>query len=61
MTAATDLHPDARASWRLLAKRITQEQDPRRRAHIEVVARHVEEEVRGDLDALMAMLVPEPR
>lgn len=61
MTTVTDLHPAARASWRLLADRIGQEGDPRRRANLEVVARHVEEEVRGDLDALMATLVAEPR
>jgi ketosteroid isomerase-like protein len=60
MTTATDLHPAARASWRLLAERVAQESHPRRRANLEVVARHVEEEVRGDIDALMATLVPEP-
>lgn len=61
MSSATELHPAARASWSLLAERVAHERDARRRANLEVVARHVEAEVRGDLDALMATLVPEPR
>ncbi|NMH98207.1 nuclear transport factor 2 family protein [Pseudonocardia acidicola] len=61
MTTATELHPAAKASWKLLADRVEQERDPRHRANLEVVARHVEEEVRGDMDALMATLVPEPQ
>jgi hypothetical protein len=56
----TDLHPDAARSWRLLAERVATETDPRLRANLEVVARHVVEEVRGDVPALMKTLVAEP-
>jgi hypothetical protein len=58
--AVAELHPDAVRSWRLLAERLEAETDPRRRANLEVVARHVAEEVRGDIPALMTTLVPEP-
>lgn len=61
MSVVTDLHPAAQASWRLLATALERERDPRRRANLGVVARHVEQEVRGDMDALMATLVPEPQ
>ncbi|MWA03198.1 nuclear transport factor 2 family protein [Actinomadura sp. LD22] len=57
----SDPLPEARASWGLLAERAASEPDPRRRANLEVVARHVEEEVRGDVPALMATLVAQPR
>jgi limonene-1,2-epoxide hydrolase len=56
----TELHPDAVRSWRLLAERLQAETDPRRRANLEVVAEHVEHEVRGDVARLMTTLVPEP-
>lgn len=56
-----DVHPVAERSWRLLTERAAAETDPRRRANLEVVARHVREEVRGDIPALMATLVAEPR
>lgn len=57
---ATELHPDAARTWSLLARRVVEEPDPRRRANLAVVARHVEAEVRGDLPALMSTLVAEP-
>lgn len=56
-----ELSPAAERSWRLLAERAAAESDPRRRANLEVVARHVREEVRGDVLALMATMVPQPR
>ena len=57
----TPLSPQAAETWRLLADRAASEQNPRLRANLEVVARHVEAEVRGDVPALMATLVAEPR
>lgn len=59
MTAS--LSPQATKSWQLLADRAAAEPDPRRRAHLEMVLRHIAVEVAGDLDALMATLSPEPR
>jgi hypothetical protein len=56
----TEVRAEARRSWRLLAERARTERDPRRRANLEVVARHVEAEVAGDIPALMATLVAEP-
>ena len=50
----TPLSPQAAETWRLLADRAASEQNPRLRANLEVVARHVEAEVRGDVPALMA-------
>ncbi|WP_028852171.1 nuclear transport factor 2 family protein [Thermocrispum municipale] len=55
-----ELRPAAERSWQLLTDRLHAEQDPRKRANLEVVARHVREEVRGDVPALMKTLVPEP-
>ncbi|NKQ54288.1 nuclear transport factor 2 family protein [Amycolatopsis sp. K13G38] len=55
-----ELSPAAERSWRLLAERAAAEADPRRRANLEVVARHVREEVRGDVPALMETLVAQP-
>ena len=46
--------------WQLLVDRIADESDPIRRRNLEVVARHVVEEVAGNLPELMATLVPEP-
>lgn len=46
--------------WQLLLDRLGAETDPVRRRNLEVVARHVVEEVAGNLDALLATLVPEP-
>ncbi|MFE5700725.1 nuclear transport factor 2 family protein [Rhodococcus koreensis] len=57
----TPLSPEAAKTWRLLADRAAAERNPRLRANMEVVARHVEAEVRGDIPALMATLVAEPR
>jgi limonene-1,2-epoxide hydrolase len=47
-------------SWRLLSERLAAETDERLRSNLEVVARHVEAEVGGDIPALMATLVPQP-
>lgn len=57
---SVELHPRAEQSWRLLTERAAAESDHRRRVNLEAVARHVREEVRGDVPALMATLVPEP-
>ncbi|RZL85012.1 MAG: nuclear transport factor 2 family protein [Rhodococcus sp. (in: high G+C Gram-positive bacteria)] len=57
----TPLSPRAAETWQLLANRAATERDPRLRANLTVVARHVEAEVRGDIPALMATLVAEPR
>lgn len=46
--------------WQLLVERVAAETDPVRRRNLEVVARHVVEEVAGNLPALMATLVPHP-
>lgn len=46
--------------WQLLVDRVASEHDPVVRRNLEVVARHVVEEVAGNLPALMATLVPEP-
>ncbi|MCR8898609.1 nuclear transport factor 2 family protein [Gordonia sp. GONU] len=46
--------------WQPLLDRIAAESDPIRRRNLEVVARHVVEEVAGNMPALMATLVPEP-
>lgn len=55
-----ELRPAAEHSWRLLTERMHAEPDPRKRANLEVVARHVREEVRGDVPALMKTLVAHP-
>lgn len=47
-------------TWRLLTERLAEETDERLRSNLEVVARHVEAEVGGDIPALMATLVPQP-
>lgn len=57
---ATELSPVAERSWQLLVDRARTETDPRRRANLEIVAEHVQQEVRGDMAALMATLVAEP-
>lgn len=46
--------------WQPLLDRIERETDPLCRRNLEVVARHVVEEVAGDIPALMATLVPQP-
>lgn len=46
--------------WQPLLDRLATETDPARRRNLEVVGRHVVEEVAGNLDALLATLVPEP-
>ena len=60
MSSVTELHSAASASWSLLAEQIARESDPRRRDNLKVVGRHIEAEVCGDMEALMATLVPEP-
>jgi hypothetical protein len=62
MSAVTNatVAPEAAHSWRLLAERIANETDPRVRANLEIVARHVVLEVSGDVEALMTTLVPDP-
>jgi len=59
-TETPDVHPLAAASWRVLEDRIAREPRPRHRSNLELVARHVAAEVRGDLDALMATLTAGP-
>jgi hypothetical protein len=46
--------------WQPLLDRLAGEQDPIRRRNLEVVGRHVVEEVAGNLPALMDTLVPNP-
>jgi hypothetical protein len=46
--------------WQPLLDRLAAEQDPVLRRNLEVVGRHVVEEVAGNLPALMATLVPDP-
>jgi hypothetical protein len=46
--------------WQPLLDRIAGETDPVRKANMQIVARHVAEEVAGDTPALMATLVPDP-
>lgn len=60
-TTGLPVHPDAAASWRVLTDRIASESDPVLRRNLNVVAQHVVAEVAGDLDALAATLVDEPR
>ncbi|WP_216892249.1 nuclear transport factor 2 family protein [Nocardia alni] len=50
----------ATPGWQPLLDRIAAETDPTRRANLEIVARHVVEEVAGNMPALMATLVPDP-
>ncbi|MGH3252785.1 MAG: hypothetical protein ACRDOI_42125 [Trebonia sp.] len=58
--ASTGVSEEAARSWRMLPMRIASETDPRVRANMEIVARHVTLEVSGDIEALMTTLVPEP-
>ncbi|CAA0129943.1 Uncharacterised protein [Mycolicibacterium vanbaalenii] len=46
--------------WQPLLDRIEAEQDPTRKANLQIVARHVVEEVAGNTEALMATLVADP-
>ena len=46
--------------WQPLLDRIESERDPVRKSNLEIVARHVVEEVAGNMPALMATLVPDP-
>jgi limonene-1,2-epoxide hydrolase len=48
------------ASWHALAARAKVEPDPRVRTLLTAVRDHMEHEIRGDLDALMATLTAEP-
>ena len=50
----------AARSWHLLSERLAGETDERLRSNLAVVKRHVASEVAGDLEGLMATLVPEP-
>jgi hypothetical protein len=50
----------ASTSWKLLAERADAESDPRRRALLQTVLRHLESEVAGDLDTTMATLTDDP-
>ena len=52
--------PEAAQTWSLLADRIAAETNPLVEANLRMVARHVEEEVRGDVPALMATLALQP-
>ena len=47
--------------WQPLLDRIAAESNPRTKANLEIVARHVVEEVAGNTAALMATLGPEPQ
>jgi hypothetical protein len=47
-------------SWLLLSERAASEPDPARRAFVELVLRHIESEVAGDLDTTMATLSDDP-
>lgn len=47
--------------WQLLLDRIADERNDIVRANLEIVARHVVEEVAGNTAALMATLVPDPQ
>ena len=57
----TSVDPVAAGSWRMLAERTEREADPRRRAMLSTVARHVEAEVAGDIDELLSTLVDDPQ
>jgi hypothetical protein len=50
----------AALSWHLLSERAASESDPTRRAFVELVLRHIESEVGGDLDTTMATLSDDP-
>jgi hypothetical protein len=55
------VHPEAARSWQLLVDVLEAEQDPIRKRNLAIVAQHVVAEVAGDLAALEATLVEEPR
>ena len=57
---STPLSPEAARTWQLLADRVAGEPNPRVKANLEMVARHVEAEVRGDIPDLMPTLTAEP-
>lgn len=46
--------------WQPLLDRVSTERDPVRKANLQIVARHIVEEVAGNMPALMATLVPDP-
>jgi hypothetical protein len=48
------------ASWKRLTDRAASEADPRRRAFVQTVLRHLESESSGDLDTTMATLGDDP-
>jgi limonene-1,2-epoxide hydrolase len=47
-------------SWRRLTERLAVERDPDIHANLAIVARHVDAEARGDIEAALATLAPEP-
>src|SRR5262249_35064577 len=47
--------------WQPLLDRIAAERNPKTKANMQIVARHVVEEVAGNMPALMATLVPDPQ
>lgn len=57
----TAVDPAAAKSWQMLAERVATEPDARRREMLTTVARHVEAEVAGDVDALLETLIDDPR
>ena len=57
----TAVDPVAAQSWRMLSERVAAEPDARRQAMLRTVARHVEAEVAGDVDELLATLIDHPR
>lgn len=52
---------DPERTWAAVQVRLDRESDPRRRALLAAVRDHMRSEVRGELDALMATLIDEPR
>jgi hypothetical protein len=59
-TVTETVSEEAARSWELLTDRLAHEPDDQLRANLEIVARHVVAEVRGDIPELMTTLVPEP-
>jgi hypothetical protein len=57
---AWDISDDAVESWRLLSERMSSESNAKLRSNLAIVERHILAEVAGDLDALMATMIPDP-
>jgi hypothetical protein len=47
-------------SWHLLSQRLAEEPDKKLRSNLAIVKQHILAEVAGDLDSLMATMIPEP-